>query len=335
MSDQLAISNQGFLAPVIDLQGAKQRYDLFKQFVGSVLEKDRDYGEVPGTQKPTLLKPGAEKLGAFFGLRPLFIIQESVNDWTGKDHGNEPFFFREYKCQLFKNGELVGEGVGSCNSWEKKYRYRWMNEAEIPSYVDKSALLFQDGTIFEFEFAIDKAETTGRYGKPVYYWQEFKHKIAIGEAVRTSKLTRGGKELYGWEIGGKLYAVPNRDVADQVNTIDKMAQKRAFVAAILIATNASDYFTQDMEDFTPEQSPLDVKAKDATEKTAAEEFAKEVGAETGELFDYLDPKVTALVAKVRGLTKSDAARGLQEWLASGRVKKEMTLAQFEALAKVD
>jgi hypothetical protein len=34
-----------------------------------------------------------------------------------------------------------------------------------------------------------------------------------------------------------------------VNTILKMAQKRALIAATLIATGASDYFTQDMEDF--------------------------------------------------------------------------------------
>jgi hypothetical protein len=32
------------------------------------------------------------------------------------------------------------------------------------------------------------------------------------------------------------------------NTIMKMAQKRAFVGAILIATGASEYFTQDIED---------------------------------------------------------------------------------------
>jgi hypothetical protein len=42
-----------------------------------------------------------------------------------------------------------------------------------------------------------------------------------------------------------------------------------------------------------------------------------------------------MVAKVRGLTSEDAAKGLQEWLTNGRIKKEMTLAQFEALAKVD
>ena len=42
--------------------------------------------------------------------------------------------------------------------------------------------------------------------------------------------------------------VPNPDVADLVNTIDKMAQKRALIAATLIAVNASEFFTQDVED---------------------------------------------------------------------------------------
>ena len=42
--------------------------------------------------------------------------------------------------------------------------------------------------------------------------------------------------------------VPNPDTADQVNTILKMAEKRALIAATLIAVNASDYFTQDIED---------------------------------------------------------------------------------------
>ena len=70
-------------------------------------------------------------------------------------------------------------------------------------------------------------------------------------------------------------------------------------------------------------------------ETATETFAKEAGAETGELLKYLDAKVVKMVAKVRGLTSEDAAKGLQEWLTNGRIKKEMTLAQFEALAKVD
>jgi hypothetical protein len=60
------------------------------------------------------------------------------------------------------------------------------------------------------------------------------------------------REYEAYEIGGKIYAVPNHDVADQVNTIQKMAQKRAFVGASLIATNASEFFTQDIEDMPRE-----------------------------------------------------------------------------------
>ena len=250
MEETTAIVTSGnFITPVADIQSALARYDAFHDFVSQILKEGIDYGTIPGTNKPTLLKPGAEKLGAFFGLRPIFVPQESVNDWTGKDHNGEPFFFREYKTQLFRAGELVGEGIGSCNSWEKKYRYRWINELEIPSNVDKSGLEFRDGAISEFVFAVEKAETTGKYGKPASYWQQFADAISNGTAKQIKRKTKKGDEMDAWEIGGKLYAVPNKDVADQVNTIDKMAQKRAFVAAILIATNASDYFTQDMEDF--------------------------------------------------------------------------------------
>ncbi len=250
-STDLIVSTQtGFIKPVTDIQSALARYNAFGEFVSTILKKDIDYGTVPGTDKPTLKKPGAEKLGTFFGLAPKYQIVEVVNDWTGKDHNGEPFFFYHYKCQLYRPGEIfIGESFGSCNSWEKKYRYRWINELEIPSNIDKSCLEFRDGAISEFAFAIEKAETSGKYGKPSSYWQQFADAIANGTAKQIKRKTKKGDEMDAWEIGGKLYAVPNKDVADQVNTIDKMAQKRAFVAAILIATNASEYFTQDMEDF--------------------------------------------------------------------------------------
>jgi hypothetical protein len=53
-------------------------------------------------------------------------------------------------------------------------------------------------------------------------------------------------------IEGTKYRVPNEDVCDQVNTIIKMAQKRALVAVTLLGTNASELFTQDVEDLYDE-----------------------------------------------------------------------------------
>jgi hypothetical protein len=42
---------------------------------------------------------------------------------------------------------------------------------------------------------------------------------------------------------------------DILNTLQKMAQKRAFVGAVIMATGASDFFSQDLEDEKPSPAP--------------------------------------------------------------------------------
>jgi len=190
-----------------------------KDFVGGVLKSKVDFGVIPGSDKPSLLKPGAEKLASFFGLRPVFPIVETIKDWTGVDHGGEPFFNFHYKCQLYRNGELVGEGIGSCNSWESKYRYRSSNRV-CPTCGKETIIK-------------GKEEFGGG-------WLCYAKKGGCGAKFKDSD-----KSIID-QVTGKT---KNVDIFDQVNTLDKMAQKRALIAAVLIATNASDYFTQDIEDF--------------------------------------------------------------------------------------
>ena len=57
--------------------------------------------------------------------------------------------------------------------------------------------------------------------------------------------TRESKYAYRKREGRR---VPNPDVADQWNTVLKMANKRALVAAVLNVTGTSDVFSQDLED---------------------------------------------------------------------------------------
>ena len=226
-----------------------------------VMVKDKDFGTIPGTDKPTLLKPGAEKLCTLFGLsveKPEIIEKEQ--DWTGKDHGGEPFFYYLFCQRLTRNGETVAAQMGSCNSWEKKYRYRWVPQHELPPGLDTSGLQKKGGKISEFAFAVDKAETGGKYGKPAAYWQAFKDAIADGTARSIRKKKRDGGESEGWEIDGTLYRLPNPDVADSVNAILKMAQKRALIASTLVATNASEFFTQDVEDMEIIEAEFEVKS---------------------------------------------------------------------------
>ena len=82
-----------------------------------------------------------------------------------------------------------------------------------------------------------------------------------------SKWPDGSQIIEGQEVG----QVKNENPADLVNTIQKMAQKRALVAATLIAVNASEFFTQDMEDYSGiiEGSFEEAPQKPAQKKQAA------------------------------------------------------------------
>jgi len=87
----------------------------FQKLVRSQLTADVDYGVIPGTSKPTLLKPGCEKLIMLMGLTSEFAILDSTRDFE------EGFFQYQVRCQLFKNGALITEGLGSANTREGKY----------------------------------------------------------------------------------------------------------------------------------------------------------------------------------------------------------------------
>lgn len=257
-TEQTAVQRAQDFMPVFDIGLAVERRNSMVEFVQQIMVKDVDFGTIPGTDKPCLYKPGAEKLSTFFGLSPEFVLTARIEDWTGKEHLGEPLFYYCYKCRLMKNGRLIGEGDGSSSTWESKYRYRWYGESQVPAGLDKAKLVSRDGrkTLTEFTFAVEKKETTGKYGKPAEYWEQFEQAIANKTVVRTKRKTKTG-ESDAWQItvGEKQYRVPNPDVADVVNTVQKMAQKRALIAAILIGVNASEFFTQDVEDMVPLDAP--------------------------------------------------------------------------------
>lgn len=241
--------------PLLSIQQATDRKKQLNQFISGVMTEGEDYGSIPGGQKKkVLLKPGAEKMCSIFGMAQRYLAGTVIEDWTGKDHGGEPLFHYEYKCQLYRGDRFMGEAIGSCNSWEMKYRYRWVSEEAAKGRHDFDTLQHKGGkrTLFEPGFALDKRETTGTYGKPVEHWDMFEAAIAAHTARSVQKTTKAGNPMPGWEIDidATLYRVPNPDVADAVNTCQKMAQKRALVAVVLVVTNCSDAFTQDLEDFS-------------------------------------------------------------------------------------
>ncbi|MDR3541880.1 MAG: hypothetical protein P4L69_13065 [Desulfosporosinus sp.] len=97
---------------------AKNRLLMLKSFVQELMIPGVDYGIIPGCPKPSLLKSGAEKLCDIYGFSKLIAVSNRFEDWQ------EGFFSYEVKATLInkRTGLVEAEGVGNCNSKERKYR---------------------------------------------------------------------------------------------------------------------------------------------------------------------------------------------------------------------
>lgn len=245
MQNELAVQHSNI--QMMPIEDAKNWYKEFVDFSKSILKKDLDFGEIPGTNKPTLYKAGAEKLRFVYGFG---IEMELVKEILDLDR---PFIKYTYRCIIVsKSGQRLAECDGSCNSLEPKFGYLWKTRQELGADYDVTGLPMKASgkNLSEFEFAITKSETTGQYGKPAEYWQKFKDAIANNTAKKINKKTKSGKEMIVYELNesATVYRIINPDVIGVDNTLMKMAQKRAFVGATLLATGASEFFTQDIED---------------------------------------------------------------------------------------
>lgn len=275
MSEQgkeLVIKKQGQIMGVYSPTELSTRFGRFKQFVTSQMTKGVDYGVIPGTSKPTLLQPGAEKILAFYGLQPRPVLEEKVERWDPDD----PLFYYLVRYEVWRGDELVGWAHGSANSRESRYAHRWVPEHALPPMGEDefSRLKTRGGKRSEFGFAIDKAETTGQYAKPQGYWDAFRKAIDDGTAVSIIKKTRKDVEYEGWEIDMTLYRVPNPDIFDQVNTILKIAEKRGMVGCTLVIGLAHEFFTQDLEDIGPQAGGYEEGSFTSIEETYDADLAK-------------------------------------------------------------
>ena len=97
------------------VQSTLTKINQFQAVVQNTLKKNHDYGVIPGTPKPTLLKPGAEKIQMLLGVTSEYDVIERVQDYE------KGFFAFTVRCIVYKNGMKITEGVGHCNTKEKKY----------------------------------------------------------------------------------------------------------------------------------------------------------------------------------------------------------------------
>lgn len=122
MTNEIAIRD-GFRLP--DRQEVKDRLAAVQNFqalVKNSLVRGHDFGEIPGIKGVTLLKPGAEKIAKLMGLSDHYEVMDKLENW---DTGLFSFTVKT-KLVSMQTGEVVSEGIGESNTYESKYRYRWL-----------------------------------------------------------------------------------------------------------------------------------------------------------------------------------------------------------------
>jgi hypothetical protein len=193
------------------VEQVRDQVNKIQLLMKEALIQDTHYGKIPGTDKDTLFKAGAEKICFMFRLAPTYDIRES---WDGNH------LTVNVKCDLIHipTGQHLGSGHGMGSTKESKYAYRKTERLCPKCGKDK--------------IIKGKAEYGGG-------WLCFAKKGGCG-----AKFEDKDPAI----VGQITDRIPNPDLADAYNTVVKMACKRAHVAATLTATAASDVFTQDMEE---------------------------------------------------------------------------------------
>jgi hypothetical protein len=192
-------------------EGLRQRIETF--FGAHMREVDPqqadaggDYGVLPGTKTRALWQPGALKVMGFFGLIERPVCTSAVENWE------TPLFHYDWRVDLLApSGAIVASGIGSANSKETKWRWR---------YADRVCPECQTAAIIK-----GKAEFGGG-------WICWKSRGGCG-----AKFPETDARIKEQQIGRQ----ENDAIYDQVNTIKKMGRKRARVEAVATFLRACGY----------------------------------------------------------------------------------------------
>ena len=118
MSEERAAINVEYSVAEIEpshVQAMMTRINDMRSIVQKNLVEGHDYGKIPGCPKPSLWKPGAEKILILFGLTSEYEVMDKVQDY---ENG---FFAFTVRAFLSRNGQPVTQGVGHANTKERKY----------------------------------------------------------------------------------------------------------------------------------------------------------------------------------------------------------------------
>lgn len=208
----------GLMRPVESPAEVLAAQEAIRDLVETALVEGRDYMRIPGTDKDTLVKPGAERIQMAFGAYSDFeIVEKEV------DHDRETRYTKERWETVDK--PTLEDGGGE----DRATIDRMKAEGTGRFRKDGNAWVWQERTIIEGV----------SYG--VYRY-----------VIRCNLVSRKTGVVIGAGIGvastmESKYIDRPRDLE---NTIAKMAKKRAQIDAVLSTFGLSEMFTQDLDDMS-------------------------------------------------------------------------------------
>lgn len=206
------------------IQNTMNKIGQFQSVVKNTLSQNHDYGIIPGTgSKPTLLKPGAEKLLMLMGLRSEFEIADSTRDWE------KGFFQYQVKCKLIKGDLVVTEGMGSCNSKERKYIKQdpfsidntILKMAKKRALVDAALLVGSLSDIFTQD--LEDIDIQGYKASSNTTTHDDTRTISKGQAKRIYAISGGNADIctkvlkkYGYNKSDEVKRIDYEKICDEV-----------------------------------------------------------------------------------------------------------------------
>ncbi len=208
---------------VAQVEATMRKITQFQQVIQNTLHQNHDYGIIPGTDKPTLLKPGAEKILMMMGLRSEFEIVDSSRDFE------KGFFQYQVRCKLFKGDMLITEGLGSCNTRERKYLkmdpYTMDNTvlkmAKKRALVDAALLVASLSDVFTQD--VEDMDLSGQQVSDQKVYTDQDGTISKAQAKRMYALAKGDAELckrvmqrYGYEKSEQVKKIDYNKICEEI-----------------------------------------------------------------------------------------------------------------------
>jgi len=212
------------------VQNTLTKISQFQQLVQSQLKQNHDYGVIPGTPKPTLLKPGAEKILMLMGLRSEFEIVDSTRDFeTG-------FFQYQVRCKLYRGDVLITEGLGASNTKERKYLKQdaftidntVLKIAKKRALIDATLLVASLSEVFTQD--IEDLDLDGQQINDQKVYTDQDGTISKAQAKRMFALAKGNVEIvkqvineYGYEKSDQVKKIEYDEICSK---IEQLAQEQ-------------------------------------------------------------------------------------------------------------